>query len=158
MLSGELADSGAVPGLLLILRDRKPGLVGLGVGAGDGNLISSGVKLLFPRGDVGAGASRLPNVVIGSTLRIAFSEDEEKEGEETKGEDGAGDGGTCGSGPEGGGLGGGRSYFAKMFGRAGDEGKVGDGERRRVGDGGATTIRTTISVRNGINLNVPTYP
>lgn len=80
-----LDDSGAVSGLLPTFRDRKPDLVGLGVRTDDGSLTSSGMKLLFPRGDVGVGPGRLPNAVFGSTARTPLVEDWAREGEGANG-------------------------------------------------------------------------
>lgn len=109
-------DTGAVSGLFASFLDKKFGVDGLG---NEGGWMSSGLKLLLPRGDEGAGL--LPRLAFESILKFALVGDSGVAGNGTVGEESGGEGGTRGSGLEGGGLGGGISYFPNAFGLTGDE-------------------------------------
>lgn len=92
-------EAGAVPGRLLSFLERKFCFVGLGVVTSLGDATSSCVKLLFDRGEGGAGPARLPcagSRTSGEGTRDLGCGDEagEETGEEIEGDDAdAGDGG-----------------------------------------------------------------
>lgn len=111
-------DAGAVSDLFASFLDKKFGVDGLG---NEGGWMSSGLKLLLPRGDEGAGPCLLPRLAFESILKFALVGDSGVAGKEIVGEESGGEGGTRGSGLEGGGLGGGISYFPNAFGLTGDE-------------------------------------